>query len=311
MLDSIARSLEPDLRRACGDRLGPIGWVRMDWQHGGALTGCASYREPDQPPREVFVKFPVPGRELRWSRRLQSTDPPSVVPRLLASGDALGAHDIGWLVMERLPGMPLGAEWRSGNLAGTARAGAVFQARAQAVPVDRPKRRNDWDRWLRRTARVLADNVLPEHERWSAQLRRAEAHWQGIVEHWRSREPIGWIHGDLHLGNSMRRTDGSICLVDLGEVRPGHWLEDALYLERMSWSHPDRLASEDPLGSMRIERERLGCENGARIEELAMARRILLAATTPAFLASEGGRAHLEGCLGVLERGLDWWCDRA
>ena len=39
-----------------------------------------------------------------------------------------------------------------------------------------------------------------------------------------------------------------------------------------------------------------------------MARRLLLAATTPSFLASEGGRSHLEACLNIFEEGLDWWC---
>ncbi|MEE2681573.1 MAG: aminoglycoside phosphotransferase family protein [Planctomycetota bacterium] len=308
MLDSMARSLEPELRAACAQRLGSINWVRMDWQHGGALTGTSTYREPSGTEREVFIKFPVPGRELRWFRRLQTCGSPSIVPALVESGEALGAHDIAWLVMERLPGMPLGAHWREGNLRSTAHAGARLQACASAVPIDRPKRRNNWELWLQRTRRALVDNVLPGHQRWEHLLDRAEPHWERLIALWRSRQPIGWVHGDLHLGNAMHRGDGTVCLVDLGEIRPGHWLEDALYLERMYWAYPERLQAEDPLESMRAARSELGCDNGDRIEALANARRILLAATTPTFLTTEGGRTHLEACLKVFEDGLEWWC---
>ena len=42
---SIARSLEPDLRAACDGALGELSWVRMDWQHGGALTGISEFTD--------------------------------------------------------------------------------------------------------------------------------------------------------------------------------------------------------------------------------------------------------------------------
>ena len=280
----------------------------MDWQHGGALTGTSTYEGGSGNDREVFIKFPVPGRELRWFRRLQSCGSPPIIPSLVESGEALGTHDIAWLVMERVPGMPLGAHWQEGNLRDTARAGARLQACTDEVPIDRPKRRNNWELWLQRTRQVLNDNVLPEHQRWVDQLNRAEPHWERIITLWRSRQPIGWVHGDLHLGNAMHRDDGSVCLVDLGEIRPGHWLEDALYLERMYGAYPERLEAEDPLANMRAARTELGCDNGDRIEALANARRILLAATTPSFLSTEGGRAHLEACLRVFEQGMEWWC---
>ena len=60
---SIARSLEPDLRAACDGALGELSWVRMDWQHGGALTGISEFTDASGT-HPVFVKFPVPGREL-------------------------------------------------------------------------------------------------------------------------------------------------------------------------------------------------------------------------------------------------------
>ena len=98
---SIARSLEPDLRDACEGSLGDISWVRMDWQHGGALTGVTEYTD-DAGTHPVFVKFPVPGRELRWTRFFQDRTEPLLIPRLHASGASLGNHDIAWLVLERL-----------------------------------------------------------------------------------------------------------------------------------------------------------------------------------------------------------------
>jgi aminoglycoside phosphotransferase (APT) family kinase protein len=279
----------------------------MDWQRGGALTGTAQYESTDGP-REAFVKFPVPGRELSWIRRLQDCEDPPIVPRLFESGESLAHHDIGWLVMERLPGMPLGSRWSPGHLSRTASACASMQACMTGIPIDRPKRKDDWERWLEQSSQSIIENELPEKKRWAAALRLARIHWNDIIGQWRARTPIHWIHGDLHLGNAMFRNDGkTICLVDLAEVRPGHWIEDALYLERLYWSHPDRVRDECPLESMLEARLKLGLEVGKGIVALANARRILLAATTPAFIAQEGTRAHLKASLNVLENGLALW----
>ena len=307
MQRSIARSLEPELLDACDGRLQDLCWVRMDWQRGGALTGTAWYECSDGR-REAFVKFPVPGRELRWARRLQNCGDPPIVPRLFESGDSLAHHDIGWLVMERLPGTPLGSRWLPVHLTRTAQTCAAMHACMTDIPVDRPKRRDDWERWLDQALRSIIENELPQRQRWIDALRLAGVHWVDIVGRWRARAPIHWIHGDLHLGNATLRSDGeTICLVDLAEVRPGHWIEDALYLERLYWSHPERIRTEPPLEAMKKARETLGLIVGDGIDTLANARRILLAATTPAFIAHEGTRAHLEASLDVLEKGLDLW----
>lgn len=304
---TIARSLEPELREACADQLDDLRWVQMDWQHGGALIGFAEFISDAGEPQPAFVKFPVPGRELRWSRALQSCGNPPIIPRLFMSGESLGSHDIAWLVMERLPGEPLGAKWEAGSLAATACAGAALHACTYETPIDRPKRRDNWEQLLERTKTVLQQKELPSHQEWTEGIRRAEENWTSIVALWRSREPIHWVHGDLHMGNAMRRLDGTVCLVDLAEVRPGHWIEDALYLERMAWAHPDRIQSDDPLHAMSAERTRLGLHNGERVEALALARRLLLAATTPAFLLHEGARKHLDACLEILHTGLELW----
>ena len=69
---ALGQGLEPFLREACEDRLGPVTWFRTDWQHGGAATGRARLRLEDGSEAEVVVKLPVSLTELRWLDRLQS-----------------------------------------------------------------------------------------------------------------------------------------------------------------------------------------------------------------------------------------------
>lgn len=57
-----------------------------------------------------------------------------------------------------------------------------------------------------------------------------------LLRRWSTRRLNAWCHGDLHGGNALRRADGSCVLIDLALIHPGHWLEDALYLERVCWS---------------------------------------------------------------------------
>ncbi len=39
-------------------------------------------------------------------------------------------------------------------------------------------------------------------------------------------------------------------LVDLALVHPGHWVEDALYLERQYWGHSDLLKGVKPASEL-------------------------------------------------------------
>lgn len=64
---------------------------------------------------------------------------------------------------------------------------------------------------------------------------------------WESRPRDTWCHGDLHPGNAMRRDLGNgqrgrCVLLDLAFVHPGHWVEDAVYIERQFWARPSCLA---------------------------------------------------------------------
>ena len=51
-------------------------------------------------------------------------------------------------------------------------------------------------------------------------------------------------------------------LIDLAEVRPGHWVEDAVYLERLHWARPERLKGRNPVKLLAAARRRLGLEIG-------------------------------------------------
>ena len=129
-----------------------------------------------------------------------------------------------------------------------------------------------------------------------------------LVQKWRSRDTTHWIHGDLHLANAMSRESaqsGDVILIDLAEVRTGHWTEDAVYLERQLWGRPDRLEETRPVRAIGRARRRLGLPAGSNSNMLADIRRVLMAATAPAFLTTEGHPKHLAGALDQLNAAID------
>jgi len=97
---------------------------------------------------------------------------------------------------------------------------------------------------------------------------------------------------------------GDVILIDLAEVRPGHWAEDAVYLERQLWARPDRLKMTRPVKAMAQARRKHGLHNEPLSHELADIRRVLMAATSPAFLKTEGHPRHLAGALDQLEAAM-------
>ena len=137
----------------------------------------------------------------------------------------------------------------------------------------------------------------------------------GLVYRWRSRSMETWCHGALHPGNVLTRhtqthrifgpelTDpvsdlDEGVLIDLGLVHSGHWVEDALYLERLYWGQPEGLGGVDPVAALAQARARLGLRaDVGEAEEIAVVRRVLMAATRPAFLTSEGHPEYLAAAL--------------
>ena len=306
---NLAAALVPSLQQACEDRLGDVNWFRADWQRGGAATGHTSFTIARDDLQPAVVKLPVAQRELRWIRRInESRDEPLIGPRLFASGDSLGGYDLAWVVMERFPHGPLGLRWSEDHIPRIADAAARFHRIALSYPVSEPPRDEDWGELVDGALESVRVNRLPGDDRWIRLLKALRDRLDGFVTEWRARDVRQWLHGDLHLANAMSRTSldaGPVCLIDFAEVHSGHWLEDAVYLERQLWARPERMKNHKPVKVLAEARRRNGLPVENNYARLAMIRRALLAATAPRFLRTEGHPAHLEACLDWLERALD------
>ena len=307
---SLASSLAPVVIEATEGRLSDIHWFKADWQRGGAATGHATWCSDDGTSRPVVLKFPVVERELRWTRRLQEPldgETDIVVPHLFAGGPTLGGYDLAWIVIEHFEHGPLGLHWHEDHVSRTAEALARFQASAQRFEVDREPRFEDWPALLADSIENVRVQAIPREKEWKAALKKLKPRLDDLVAEWRARNTNGWTHGDAHLANAMSRTSidhGPVCLIDLAEVHPGHWIEDAVYLERQFWARPERMGSAKPVKAVATARKRLGLPVREDYPRLAMIRRVLLAATAPKFIKSEGHPRHLEACLNWLEMGL-------
>jgi Ser/Thr protein kinase RdoA (MazF antagonist) len=153
----------------------------------------------------------------------------------------------------------------------------------------------------------LQVNDVPRRSQWRAMIKKLRGRLGPIVAEWEARDAGHWLHGDLHLANVMSRDSmesGPVCLIDFGEVRSGHWVEDAIYLERQLWARPQRLKAHKPAREIAAARRSLGLTVDEDYPRLAMIRRALMAATAPRFLKSEGDPRHLDACLDWLERAL-------
>lgn len=307
----LADMLLPHLYRACSGHLGDVHWFRADWQRGGAATGRASWKTEDGDQREVMVKFPIRGRELLWMRRLQqpaASDPP-VVPHLYASGSGLESYDLAWVVIEWLPYGPLGKRWHADHVKRTAEAVSRFHQEADAFPVEQEKaRREDWNELLETSLESVRRNHIDQEDQWLDLLSQLGQSLPDMVTRWRSRETDHWIHGDLHLANALSRIGaerGEVTLIDLAEVRPGHWVEDAVYLERRLWARPERLAQARPVSAIAQARRARDLPVEEEFEVLADIRRALMASTAPAFMKTEGHPRFLAACREQLRASLE------
>ncbi|MCA9286250.1 MAG: aminoglycoside phosphotransferase family protein [Phycisphaerales bacterium] len=315
----LAESLAEPLTAACNGRLADLRWFRTDWQRGGAATGHATWipepgsqdpagrdRPGGQPNTcEVVVKLPVNTRELAWLRRMQDGTPHPPVPVLYAGGEGLNGYDMAWVVIERIPHGPLGTHWHDSHVERIAAAAARFYCQARRHPVDRSPRQEDWGALNHAARESVKLNGIAERQRWTEGLKSVAHRLDRITADWESRHPVEWVHGDLHLANAMSRgsmEEGEVCLIDLAEVRPGHWVEDAVYLERLLWAAPERLKATRPVRAVADARHAAGIEGGADDARLANIRRLLLAATAPAFIRSEGHPAYLRACLERMEQ---------
>lgn len=303
-------ALEPGLIHACEGRLTDVHWFRTDWQIGGAATAYARYAvEPDEAPRDVVIKLPVGPREYRFLTRLCETDAPT--PRVAQHGAELGGYDFAWVVMERLPGNPPAGRLSKEVFEQLAEAAAKFYLHCgRCWPLELPPAPPDWDTLLTRARDALRDNPdIPHCQEWQKAVKHAHRSLPSLIATWSSRAINTWRHGDLHLGNCMFRPENSpwraaagCVLFDLAEAQSGHWVEDAVYLERLYWGRPEALDGVKPVSLLARARRNVGLDTSDDYAGLANVRRVLMASTSPAFLKHEGRSAHLNAALEVLER---------
>lgn len=274
----------------------------------------------------MVVKFPVGPAEHRWAVRLGlverwEADCLLATPRVLASGTSLGGHDLAWLVFERLEGHTLAAAWSRNALEDLLRAVALMQAAACAAePVRGASTADfDWPALISRSREAARSGEMPEGQRWNEVLHRVQRGLPGLVARWNGRGLNCWCHGDVHPGNAMRRGPcgpegrggtrgtgepqaGPCVLIDLALVHAGHWCEDAVYLERQFWSHPEKLFGEHPVSLLARYRRDLGQPTEGDYGMVANTRRVLMAACVPAQLSHDGSPRYVHAALEMLER---------
>jgi hypothetical protein len=320
----LAISLDPVLHAACGGRLGPIEWFRASWQRGGAATGFSTWTMHDGSRIGVLVKFPVGPCEYRWTTCLGTVHPEDwhapesvarATPRVLAAGQELGGYDLAWIVTERLHGPTLSSNLTEESLLDLLRAAADFQCAAlKASPVGERPTTPLWERTLEHSREVAKAGGVPEAQRWNDMIKRVQRSLPALRARWESRHINAWCHGDLHPGNALRRpgpesranpASGRGCvLIDLALVHPGHWVEDALYLERQFWGHGEMLHGVKPVSMLAKFRKERGLPADDQYGELATVRRVLMAACAPALIEREGNPKYLHAALELIERFL-------
>jgi len=151
----------------------------------------------------------------------------------------------------------------------------------------------------------VRSGAIPDAKAWKAALKKAGRKLDDWLQQWRQRPIDQWCHGDLHLANAMTREPppaGPALLLDLAEVRPGHWVEDAVYFEHLYWAMPERLGGRKLVKQIAHQRKELGLPLDPDWAEHAKLKRALLAMATPARLNQDGSPAQLAAALDVLER---------
>lgn len=306
--EALAAELEPALRDSCGGRLGPVEWFRSPWQQGGAATGFSVWTNDDGSTTETMVKLPVGAKEHFWTGALSAAGCDHT-PRVIAGGTSLSNYDLAWLVLERLRGKTVGKDLKRDCVDRLLTANCEFHRLAAThkpvTAADRPPP-PDWAGLMERAREAVRNNHIEHEQRWNEAIKRTQKRLDELVAAWAARPINTWCHGDLHPGNALyrgpREHEGDVVLIDLALVHAGHWVEDAVYLERLYWGHEALLHGVKPVSMLaRLRRDR-GLETGDDYAQLANLRRILMAACVPAFLGREGSPVYLEAALAILER---------
>lgn len=321
---SFASTLEPVLHHECHGHLGPISWFKADWQHGGASTGFSTWRlrTITGTPKEVpcVVKMPIGHKEYFWTKRLglvrpdEWDEPRSLAlptPRVLAAGFELGGYDLAWIVMERFANPPIALERSDASLWSMFETAAEFH---EATILERPVEPEhcppapNWADLLEKGHETLRENDFDDRAQWIEALNQTERVLDQLAAAWESRPIDTWCHHDLHPHNAMRRVcedtsvPGHCTLIDLALVAPGCWIEDALYMERLFWGREQQLCGIDPLTTLADTRKAIGLPSDQDELDLADVRRVLMAASSPAFIRTENDQIYLKAALNTLQR---------
>ncbi|MFM9957791.1 MAG: aminoglycoside phosphotransferase family protein [Phycisphaerales bacterium] len=308
----LGTALEPQLKEICatshkGERLDDVRWFRTDWQRGGAATAYAKHISDQHGVRDVVVKLPVGPREYRFLTSLNDTDAPT--PRVLFHGMELGGYDLAWVVMERLPGNPVAAALNKGVFQQLAESAAKVHLHAgQRFQLTEAENQFNWEFLMNKAKEAVKLNHPKEEADWSALIKHTQRALPSLVEHWNHRPINTWCHGDLHPGNAMLRPEGSawgppgMVLLDFAEAHPGHWVEDAVYLERQFWGRPEITDGAKPVSLLAKARKALGLDCSDDYAGFANVRRLLMASAAPAFMHREGGAKYLHAAREIAER---------
>lgn len=318
---SLAVALEPALIAACDGNLSDIAWFKSTWQSGGAATALARFALTDGRVADVVAKLPVGPAEYRWTTGMEGIHAPEgphcglelgCTPRVFAAGTELGGYDLAWLVVERLPGLPLSHQLDRDAVHELLAAAVDLYTRAAALrPISEatpPVR--DWHGVLHRAREALKTAPVEHHHRWVDAVKHVQRALPKLLEIWEARPINTWCHGDLHPGNAMRRAPsdnhpaarGQCVLIDLALVHAGHWVEDAVYLERLYWGKPELLHGVKPVSVVARTLKERGLYGGEDYARLANVRRVLMGACSPAFLEREGNPLYLHAALEHVER---------
>ncbi|QOJ00472.1 MAG: aminoglycoside phosphotransferase family protein [Phycisphaeraceae bacterium] len=304
----LALTAEPEIREACGGRLGPVEWFRSAWQSSGSATGFASWSaDPGPGPAGAMIKIPVSEGELRWTRDIAGVDDDPPVPRVLGHGETAAGKPVRWLVVERLAGKPLSAGLDERGATDLIATTFAFHAAAAKVrPVDEAPKPVDWADAVHRAREAVKTHGMPEPGRWAEALRHIEKAAGHLAARWEARPINTWCHGDLHPGNALRRGGhtGRCVLVDLDLVHAGHWIEDAVYFERQYWGHMDLLGGVKPVSALARLRREAGYLDDGNYADLANVRRVLMAALVPLFFDREHNAKYVRAAVETIERTL-------
>jgi hypothetical protein len=233
---------------------------------------------------------------------------------VIASGLDLGGYDLAWIITERLQGPTLSSNLSEQSLLDLIAAAADFQAAAlKAAPIsDRPPTPH-WEKALDHAREVCKTHAIPESQHWNDTIKKVQRHLPALSARWDTRPINAWCHGDLHPGNALRRanpdstdndptTKRPCVLIDLALVHPGHWIEDALYLERQFWGHEPLLHGIKPLSALAKCRRERGLPTDDHYPDFANIRRVLTAACAPSLIEREGNPKYLHAALDLIDR---------